>query len=529
MVRRRGPDNPSAAEAFEEMRADYDAARSSRWRRRRRGVGASASGADWHYRNESDFIRLMELARDMDRNDAIIGQIIDRAVLNTIQDGIRCDPQTGDRKLDEELEARWCEWAEDPEQCDAAGELTFCDIESTVLRAHFVDGDMIVLPLRDEGALQLIEAHRVRTPTNTKQNVVHGVLLDRLTRKRLEYWIAPDDVDPQTAVQRVADMKRYPARDEEGRRQVFHVYHPKRMSQTRGITALHPIFDMLGMLEDINFAKLVQATSVSSWAILRKPHVDLLRGGALGAAPPTGPVTTERQADGTTRTLMGVSPGMEITARPGEEISGFSPGVPNPEYFPHVRLILTFVGINVGMPLVMVLMDAKETNFSGWRGAVDQARMGFRQNQRWLMRRFHQPVRRWKLDQWAADDRAMARKRNKLGEMFYAAQWHCPTWPYIEPKKDAEADALRLEKNLISPRRQMAERGHDFWKMTTEIIEDRVTLFEGAIAAAETLNAAHPEAKVGWRELIGSKAAEVGAKVEAAEQVETPAEDAEVG
>lgn len=486
----------SPAGAFEDLRADYEAAKTSRFRRRRRGLSPTGSGADYHYRNESDYLKIMEYARDMDRNDMIVGQMVDRAVINEIQDGFTLDAQTGDAGVDGELEGHWKEWTEDKEQCDAAGEKNFHDIEYMSSRATKVDGDILALPLH-EGCLELVEGHRLRTPSGTRRNVVCGVLLDE-RRRRLEYWLTRDDVDPLAALTRVADIKPYPARDAEGHRQVFQIYNPKRASQTRGVSALAPIFNPAGMYEDIQFAKLVQQQVVSCFAIFREMDAQ----GLMGIDPEAlGALMAERLADGGTRTIEGLGPGMMLAGLPGEKLTGFSPNVPNQEFFSHMRMILQIVGVNLGLPLVLVLLDASETNFSGWRGAIDAARMGFRWNQTGLINNLHKPVYLWKCRQWIAEDPALARALARLGKKFFAHLWNRPKWPYIQPMQDAQAEALRVEKRLTSPRRMHAESGREWPEVANEIVEDNALIIAAAIAKAEELNRMSPAAKVDWREL----------------------------
>lgn len=65
------------------------------------------------------------------------------------------------------------------------------------LRRVMFDGDIVVLPLQS-GELQIIEAHRIRTPAKAK-DIIHGVKLDSF-RKRIEYWITKDDIDPMARV-----------------------------------------------------------------------------------------------------------------------------------------------------------------------------------------------------------------------------------------------------------------------------------------------------------------------------------------
>ena len=198
-----------------------------------------------------------------------------------------------------------------------------------------------------------------------------------------------------------------------------------------------------------------------------------------------------------------LGPGMELFGRPGEKIEGFSPNIPNPEFFPHANLILTFIAINLDLPIHALLLDATKTNFSGWRGAFDQAKYGFRAIQTWMINRFYRPVYRFKLAQWLAEDEGLRTTASALtatGDDIFAQTWQRPTWAYIEPAKDVEADRKRLAEGLTSPRRLYAERSMDWDDVLIEIVEDRAAIAELAITTAKRINAAHPEADVGWRE-----------------------------
>ena len=97
MSRFRG--STSTAEKFEGLRSDYNAAKTSRWRRRRSGTLSVGSHADWHYRVETDYLKIMEQARDMDRNDMICGQTVNRAVDNEIGCGMTPSPTPAIRAL----------------------------------------------------------------------------------------------------------------------------------------------------------------------------------------------------------------------------------------------------------------------------------------------------------------------------------------------------------------------------------------------------------------------------------------------
>lgn len=505
MARRRSNDevlplSDSFRLAWDNLRSDYSAGAINRFRPQPTGVSSGGSGADYHYRNETHYLRMIERSRYFDRNNMVVAQGVNRLCANILQDGFTNNIETGDKGVDEDLAARWTAWAISEDACDLEGEKTWAEIERLVLRHTVVDGDVIALPNRDTGALQLVENHRLRTPTNTTRNVVHGILMDDRPSsfgRRLQYWLTREDLNPNQSLTRVADVVKYDARDAEGFRQCLHIYNPSRVSQRRGVTAFAPAVDVVGMHDDLEFAHLVKAQVASCFAIFEEYQPGVPR----AVNTQTGAQSTESLSDGSTRVLEGLAPGMRVKGGPGMKLQGFSPNIPNPEFFPHATLLLTFIAINLDLPVAVLLLDPRQTNFSGWRGAIDQARMRFKVIQRWLIGKLHRPVYIWKVRQWIAEDPALRRAYERLGKNIFAHVWNPPTWRYIEPAKDALADDLRVTRNLISQRRRAAEQGYDWDVLRSEIIADRVAVVRESLSAAAQVNADFPEAKLDWREL----------------------------
>lgn len=487
----------SLTRIFQDLRNDFRAGKDTRFTSRLTGHSSSGSGADYHYRNETQFLHMMERARHYQRNDPIVGQGVRRLVANIVQDGFRLDVNTGDPGLDTDLKERWNEWACTADLCHSEGEFTFSQMEQLALSSAVVDGDLFCLPLTS-GSLQTVEAHRCRTPKGTTRNVVHGVLMDDAAR-RLEYWFTKEDLDPNRPLFKVSDVKPYAARDPKtGERNVLHIYQPYRFSQRRGVTALAPVSDTVGMHDDIQFATLVKAQMAALIAILHERGPDWKPGGDQQK----GDRETETLTGGHTRTIEGVSAGLEIFGDVDEKLSAFAPNIPSPEFFPHAMMVLTFIAINLDMPVHVLLLDPSKTNFSGWRGAIDQARLRFKQIQKWFAECFHTPIYRWKLRQWAQRDPLLSHRLNSESVKLYAHRWNPPTFPYIEPLTDASADLLQQRNALNSPRRLHAARGRDWEEVAAEIVADNSTAIELALARAAKINAQYPEAKVHWRELI---------------------------
>lgn len=484
-------------ERLDELRSDYQIERKNRFRRDRPGVSGTGRSADWHHRNETRYLEGIELARDIDRNDMIVGQGLDRLADNLFQSsGLTPDPNTGDEEIDKELKARWQDWAADPEQVDIAGELDFWAMERIVFRDTLVAGDALgIAPLR-RPQIQVIENHRLRTPNRTKRNVVLGVLLDSM-RKRLEYWVAPDEINPLRGQLRVGDVSRVKTRDDEGHRQVLHVLDPRRTSETRGTTAMNPIVDVAGNHDDLQFAKLVQAQVVSCFAILESRDETWQGGGVQ-----TGP-TEQEETDGTfAKILEGLRPGLHVKGAVGSKLSGFSPSVPNVEFFEHAYLLLSIIAANIGLPVAVLLLDPRQTNFSGWRGAIDQARLGWRRIQRWYTTRWHRPIWVRNTRQAMFADPALERASRSDSINIFKHKWQAPSWPYIEPTKDATADLIRVRNFLTSRRRLHSERGEDWDEVLREGIADNAAAIGAAYDAAEELNKQHKGLDVTWRDLL---------------------------
>jgi hypothetical protein len=148
-------------------------------------------------------------------------------------------------------------------------------------------------------------------------------------------------------------------------------------------------------------------------------------------------------------------------------------------------------------------MDGSETNFSGWRGAVDEARKGFVADQLNLVRRLHKPAYEWWLSRELADDFELRNWADKPKIKVYGHNWNLPTWSYIEPVADAEGDATQLRNALTSPRRLHSARGSDWEEVSEEIIDDNIYAINNAARTAAEFNAANPlSPPLTWRDLI---------------------------
>lgn len=485
------------------IRSDYDAAKTSKFRRKKSGIPGQGAGADWHYRNINDLLRMQEWARDFDRNSPIVAQAIDRVCDNVQPELFDLEPMTGDDKLNEDLKVRFLDWADDPDQCDAQGRRTLSEIFWQSLRHVILDGDCSHLP-NEDGFLEPMEAHRMRGPSasnaiiNTAAPL--GVETNRFGRPTA-YYFTKSDFGFGGSV-KVADIAKILARDPEDNRQkqVFHMLPQRRFSQNRGVTFLAPVFDMIGFHDDLQFAQLVKAQVSACFAILEEIPEAKLPGLPSDPLTAIGSRDNETQTDGTNRVIESIQPGMRIRSK--NKMTGFSPNVPNESFFEHVKLILTFISINLGLPLHTLLLDPSQSNFSSWRGSEEAARKGFKVWQRWLVNVIYEEVYRWKVRQFMADDVALKRAAEKRKIDIFKHSWKPTGYPYIEPNKDAQAAALRMSTGQSSPSDIHGEcGGRGSWKEHNDrVMRERGDQIIAALDNVKRIKLTHPDADVSWRD-----------------------------
>jgi lambda family phage portal protein len=427
-----------------------------------------------------------------------VGQLLDRAIDNVLGTGLHLQPMTGDPGLDREQLDYWEAWSSSF-QADWARRQDWSGLERLALRHRFLDGDCFAILHQTGGgdiqsefplAVQVLEGDRVSAPDTVSDDNVHGVEIDYLTDRVLGYHFT---------VPRRGQRKRhtlgglwydtvfYPAHEETGEPAVLHVYEPSRLTQSRGVTAFHAVFDICGMFEDLNFAKLVQQQVVSCIAVFVQTERDYRWGNR----------ETENRKDGTADTFEELYPGLVTRLRPGEKVESFSPRVPNAEYFEHVRLILRMIGMSLGMPLELVLLDTTDTTFHGYRGALQQAQKGFVGTQVRYPKRFGSPVWRRLLQLW--NNQAAAGNSKQ-----YRHKWRGEGWPYVDPKTDAEAERVRLRSGLASPRQIQQERGRSWDDVKAEMVEDYASAIELAVERVQKLKEQYPEETfdLTWRDVV---------------------------
>lgn len=479
----------SFAETKAEYKAGLDAANpNNRFVRRRQDLGGVgdrhlSAAALWYTR---------ETARAMDRSDGLPGQLVEKLADRVMFPHFRVEPATGDRVLDDDLRLAFDEWAGDPRRCDAEGLRTCGQLAWQRFISTVLDGDVFAL-LRDDGRIQHAEADRCVDPDG-------AAAADRVITNGIELaqgvpvaaWLTDDPQATSSAYPYVvsAASRRFPFHDPNGLRILLHCYSTHRFSAHRGYTWWAPVMTSMGILDDAIFSLLLRVQNDAALAGVAEQATD-------GRFPQVG--QAQPQTDGNGESVA-VKANAVIRLPAGSKFASWAPRQPTSDQLAFLKKIVQQAAGPFHMPYCVLMLDASETNFSGYRGALSEARLDWSRMQQDRISQEHRPIYLWQALRLLPSLGETARRLAATGR-FFRHTWIPTGWPYIEPVKDAMGDILQRDNYLQSPRAILAGRGRNYEQVARETIQDHGRLIELAIAEAKRLNALDAAAKVDWREV----------------------------
>jgi lambda family phage portal protein len=373
------------------------ASKSRRQTKRWQTVGGSADNVSL-----DDLPILRVRSRDLARNAPLACGALNTVITNVVGTGLR--PQSHiDRdvllpilksedkieKFEKDAERIFKMWAESSD-CDITRNQNFSQMQSLILRSFLESGDVFVIRKYKERfnnpfgtTLQVVEADRVDTPTNksNKDNIVAGVKIDD-DGSPVGYYVFnknPDDLSKGTG-----EAKLINSFDEDGRKQVLHIFNRTRPGLTRGIPYLAPVIESLKQLDKYSEAEIMAAVISSMFTIFVKTESE------EGLAPMSsiGEVETKSNArDGDYK----MSPGAILDLQPNEAIEIADPKRPNQAFDPFVQAVLRQIGVALEIPFE-ILIKHFTASYSAAQAAIVEAWKFFSTRRSWIASQFCQPV-----------------------------------------------------------------------------------------------------------------------------------------
>lgn len=387
--------------------------------------------------------------------------------INLVGYGVTPTPQHVDAAARAALLGAWNTWTP---RADLAGIFAMPALLETAARALVVDGESFhrLIATSDGLRLQAIPAELVSDESRELAGggaIVNGVELDA-TGRRVAFHIFPASPLLNGALAPI----RIPASE------ILHVFRPLLPGQTRGVSWFAPV-----LLRAHDLDQLCDALTVGA-------KVGAMFAGVVTDMNATGPNPFTAGEGTQTGTVFesGLEPGTLKVLPAGFDVK-FGVPAQAQQTAEFVRHQIRALAAGLGLPAHLISADLSEANYGSLRGGMIAFRQAAEAVQfNVLVPMLLQPV-------WERLV-ALATLRGDLadfGDDALRVDWLFPRAPWLDPAKDAEAEAAMIAAGLKSRRQAVAEMGFDVEQLDAEIAADRkreavLGLSFGAPAATST-------------------------------------------
>lgn len=412
--------------------AGYEAAarknQRSRWKS---GFSARTEDAEL---DDGRLSTIRERSREEWRNNSIYSGILTRAADNIVGTGLQLMPATSDRGLNAEIRAGWEAHTSKGGGWEYTRRWSLKEAQRMAFFSVAREGDLLMF--RSDAGWQFFEAAQVGTPlgyNSATRRIAQGVefsqdgLIDR-------YWVAPHSYLGYVEMSKATGLRADKCEL---------VHNPQSLTLSRGLPVYHNAIDRFQDLDRYIEADLLGAMAAACIVgSLESPAgpgaLDAI--GVKRAAPVGG--TSGTNTSGSTPRRVDLAPGAMVGLFPGEKFNMHAALRPTNTFPDYCRMNIRILGIPVGMPLEIALMDFGETVFAGAKMAMGQAMVSMMVWQEMVLAQ--QMIRRIYLD-WLLDVSGITAPASVQG--FKRFEIIPPPVPWIDPYREAGAINLGLEGN----------------------------------------------------------------------------------
>lgn len=443
----------------------YDAAKPSDYRKQ-----PPQSGTADYSVNEAGS-KLRDYARWLDENhDLSIGGL-DVLVNNIVGAGIQVEPQAVNRRGDplprvnDKIRDLWNDWRRAP---DITREMSLEELQRLACRTWLRDGEVFVEhiqgPNRANRGRTVPYCVRAMEPdwcpfekNDDKLRIVHGIEKD-VDGIPVAYYFLQEMGDPRYF--RYAthfDTRRVPAE------RVQHLKFSRRLNQTRGVSILHGVITRLDDIKDAEESERIAMRVAAAYtaAIIRNP--DMITGSQPSFLTEDGDISDRYK-----NRYMEMSPGMVWdNLLPGEEVKGIGLDRPNTNLIEFLadqnRRVAAGMGVSYSS-----LSKRYDGNYSSQRQEMQEQKPQYDRMRNQFISDFARPLYE-RFVFWAVESGQLSIPREVKPTSLTNADYRAPGMPWIDPKKENDADAQAVQSGFKSRHMVIRERGYD-----PEIVDQQI-------------------------------------------------------
>lgn len=415
-------------------------------------------------------MRMRDRSRQLDRNNALASGMLDRAVENIIGKGMTLRARTKSETFNKAAEELW---AKDCDSIDVRGLASFGQLQRLLLRSKLRDGDVgaILVSRNGEPAIQAVEGDWIDSFTKAgldTPNTVHGIDIDEYQRPTGFHVRYYDDVGGR-------QEQVIPARN--------FVYMPrlKTFADLRGEPVFAQVFPYFDQIDGYIEATVVAARMAACFGAVVTSSNAGNQINALG---------TQQSPTGGTQRIASLEPGMIQYLRPNESLTQVSPQQPTQNFPDFIAALVRFAGLNLGLPLELVMLDFSRTNYSSARAALLQAYRAFRTQQQEFIDQFLGRVYPW----WISKMVKLGRLEvpAEIRDSFWDHEWMAPGWAWVDPVKEIQAAMMEVDAGLNTRTNIAASHGREFTKIVSQLAQEEKELNFAGVEVMRSSNTRDP-------------------------------------
>lgn len=440
---------------------------------------------------------------DIARNDGWASAAMDRLVDNIIGSGWRLSAKPNARtlgidraavdELADQIEAEWQDYATDPAMwCDVERRRNMAGLLGLAFRHRVLDGESLtVLYWKPRGgryatAIKNIDPDRLSQPLGrvASDTLRDGVEMDpdgapvayhiRATHPG-DFLVSPGNAFRWERVERETPW---------GRPIVVHAFEARRSGEVRGISPLSPILKKLKQITRYDEAELQAATiNAILAAFVESPFDPEAVAERMGSEDLT-PYQNGR-LDYWAETPLRM-PGAQINfLYPGEKLQLTTPGHPNAVYEAYERAALRNVATALNLSYEQLTMDWSQVNYSSARAALLEIWRGFTARKSSFAASHQTPIYSAWLEEAVETGRiklpAGAPAFQEARAAYCYCEWIGPGRGWVDPQKEADGAATRMDIGVSTLERECAEQGLDWKEVILQRAREREFMQENGL------------------------------------------------
>lgn len=439
---------------YEAYRGNYDASDTGRLQSQWNTQNLSGEMTD---RYERDTIRAR--ARDLERNSDVMNSVLRAFKRNVIGGGLQVRVTTGEPEQDRELEHMWNRWCKRT-NCDVTGQQSFSQIVRMCIQRKIADGGVLIVKrYTNQGVLpfqlQILEVDELDItqiqPKKTGNKVVGGIEYNRWNRPE-GYWIRQYSIDGYTLMNPVY----LEAKD------VIFYYSRKRPSQVREMSDLGQTLTRIKDMNEFMTAVTIKEKIAACLAVfIRRINPS----GQPGRGPNTGNGPSV-QYEGKR-----VVPGMIMEMNAGDEAQMLNPAGQGTDATAFIKAQQRMISSANGLSYEATSRDMSETNYASARQSMIEDDLTYDEEKELLTECLLDEVyESFVISCWLKGIISPADFWEKK-ETYFSHEWVIKPKRWIDPAKEANANATMLKTGQKTFQQICAENGRDWKKVIDEMGE----------------------------------------------------------